>query len=172
MRKHPTLFILIVAICLQSCCFYGDCDDEFDDDPLAFSQYEPVFLSREVLETSVQLSEPEEIITSGKSYLKDNLLFINEKRKGFHVFDNSNPEQPVKLKFIEVPGATDLAVRGNILYINQATDLISAEYNASSNTLSVTKRVADMFPELPSPDGYFAYDIPAGSIVVDWKLKN
>ena len=170
--KRPCLFLFFCVLVFESCCFYGNCDDDFDDNPQAFSLYEPIFLSRTDLEQSVQLKEPTQISNSGKIYIKDNLLFINELRKGFHVFDNSNPENPIKIKFIEIPGSTDLAIRENILYINQATDLIAAHFDFTANNLSVTKRVENTFPELLSPDGYYAYDIPANSIVVDWKLKN
>ena len=172
MKTPYHLLLLCALFAFESCCFYGSCDDDFDAEPLAFSQYEPVFLSRADLERSIQLGEPVQIVNSGKIYVKDDLLLVSEVREGFHVFDNSNPENPIKIKFIEVPGSTDLAIRENVLYINQATDLIAATFNFSANTLLVTKRVENAFPELRSPDGEYAYDIPANSIVVDWKLKN
>ena len=172
MKTPHLLFLISTVLILESCCFYGNCDDDFDDDPLAFSYYEPVFLSRTDLELSVRLNEPAQIINSGKIYVKDNLLFVSEVRKGFHVFDNSNPENPIKIKFIEAPGSTDLAIRENVLYINQATDLIAARFDFDTNSLLVTKRVENTFPELLSPDGFYAYDVPANSIVIDWKLKN
>lgn len=172
MKKFHIPLLCLAILFLESCCFYGSCDDDFDDDPLAFSQYEPVFLSRADIEQSVQLKEPIQIVNSGKIYIKDHLLFVSEVRKGFHVFDNSDPENPVKIKFIAVPGSTDLAIRENVIYINQATDLIAASFNLSANSLSVTKRVENTFPELLSPDGFYAYDVPVNSIVIDWKLKN
>ena len=169
--KFPLFFLIVLG--LNGCCIFGDCEDDgFENDPLAFSQYEPVYLDRGILEQSVRLMEPIPILNSGKIYIKDNLLFVGEARKGFHVFDNTNPENPVKIKFIEVPGSTDLAIRNNVLYVNQATDLIAARFNVASNELSVTKRVENMFPELLSPDGYYANDLPDNSVVVDWKLKD
>lgn len=172
MRTINVLLPCIAFLLLESCCFYGDCEDDFDDDNTSFSIYDPVYLSRTDLEQSIDLVEPLQITNSGKIYVKDNLLFVNETRKGFHVFDNSNPENPVKIAFIKVPGSTDLAIRESVLYINQATDLIAARYNFNQNQLSVTKRVENAFPELLSPDGFYAYDVPANSIVVDWELKN
>lgn len=172
MRITSVLLLSIAFLLVESCCFYGDCKDDFDDDNTSFSRYDPVYLSRTDLEQSIDLVEPLQIINSGKIYVKDDLLFVNETRKGFHVFDNSNPENPVKIAFIAVPGSTDLAIRENVLYINQATNLIAARYNFNENQLSVTKRVGNTFPELLSPDGFYAYDVPANSIVVDWELKN
>ncbi|UOY05558.1 hypothetical protein L0P88_16585 [Muricauda sp. SCSIO 64092] len=164
--------LFLIVSTLGGCCFYGNCeDDDFIGDQLSASLYEPVFLDRSDFEKSVQLREPMEILNSGKIYVKDNYLFVNEVRKGFHVFDNSNPQSPIKITFIEVPGSTDLAIRENIFYINQATDLIAADFDFGTNSLTLTKRIENTFPELLSPDGFYAYDVPLNSVVVDWKLK-
>ena len=73
---------------------------------------------------------------------------------------------------LNAPGATDLAIRNNVAYLNQATDLVALTFNFSNNSVEVTKRVANAFPELISPDGWYAYDVPENSVVVGWKLKN
>jgi len=172
MKNLKFLFLLFFCIAFQSCCLPPfDCGDDFIE-PVSGSNYEPVFLNRIDFEKSVTLKNSLAIGTSGKIYIKDNLLFINELNKGFHVYDNSDPRNPKSIKFLEAPGSTDLAIRGNMVYINQATDLIAVEYDPVLNTASLTKRIPNTFPNLRSPDGFDAYDIPENSIVVDWKLKN
>lgn len=170
MKKINVLFAMLFCVAFQSCCLFGDCEEvEFPDFETA---YEPIYLNRGDFENSVILKDKLPIDTSGKIYVKDNFLFINELNKGFHVYDNSDPSNPVATKFIKAPGSTDLAIRENIIYINQATDLIAVEYNTNTNELSLTKRVENAFPPLRSPDGFDAYNIPENSVVVDWKLKN
>jgi len=162
---------MLFCILIQSCCPpFTDCDETFE--PAFESSYEPVLLSRSDFEKSVAISNTVAIGVSGKIYVKDNLLFINELRKGFHVYDNSDPANPKAIKFLEAPGSTDLVIRDNMIYINQATDLIAVEYNVRTNTASLTKRIPNTFPQLRSPDGFDAYDIPENSIIVDWQLKN
>lgn len=170
MRTKDVIFCLMALVTLQNCCLYGDCED--DNDSFDYSQYEPVYLSRADLENSVQLQEPKGITNSGKIYVKDNLLFVGEQREGFHVFDNSDPSNPIKVKFLAVPGASDLAVRNNVVYINQATDLITARFDLTQNEFLVTKRVENTFPVLYSPDGFYPFDVPENNIVVNWILKN
>lgn len=172
MKNKKILYVLLICIAFQSCCLspFG-CPDDVDSMPFV-SSYEPVFLSRTDFDKSVILKNSLAIGTSGKIYVKDNLLFINELNKGFHVYDNSDPANPKSIKFLEAPGSTDLAVRGTMIYINQATDLIAVEYNPGTNTASLTKRIPNTFPELRSPDGFDAYEIPENSVVIDWKLKN
>lgn len=170
MKKPNFLYLALLCILFQACWPVNQ-----DDDFIPFeSQYEPVFLARTDFEKSVTVKNSLAIGTSGKIYIKDNLLFINELNKGFHVYDNSDPTNPKSIKFLEAPGSTDMAIRSNIIYINQATDLIAVEYSAQTNTASLTKRIPNTFPELRSPDGFdaYGYDIPENSVVVDWKLKN
>nr|WP_299343546.1 hypothetical protein [Allomuricauda sp.] len=169
--RHLKRWCIAASILLFYACWPTDDDDDVNIDPIFQSVYEPVYLSRANLENSILLKDPEPIVNSGKIYIKDNLLFVNEVRKGFHVFDNSNPQNPLKIKFIKVPGSSDLAVRQNMLYINQATDLVAVQFDLNSTELTVAKRVKEAFPVLLSPDGFYAYDIPENSIVVDWELK-
>lgn len=171
MKNPKILLVLFMLGLIQSCCPpFSDCDDDFFD-PQA-SAYEPIYLDRAAFEQSVVLNNALAIGTSGKIYIKENLLFINEVNKGFHVYDNSDPKNPKALRFLEAPGSTDMAIRDNMIYINQARDLIAVAYSAQANTINLTKRIPNTFPELISPDGFHAYGIPENSVVVDWKLKN
>ena len=71
----------------------------------------------------------------------------------------------------EVPGSTDVAIRNNIMYINQATDLIAISFDTNYQNITVTERVENVFPPLSfPPDGVFvAYD--TSKIVLGWRLK-
>lgn len=170
MKNRNVYLILLLAIGLQGCWpTTGPMDDDFVQ---AESRYEPVVMDRSEFEKSVVLGNTLSIGTSGKIYTKDNLLFINEINKGFHIFDNSDPSDPKAIRFLAAPGSTDLAIRNDMVYINQARDLIAVEYNVAQNSISLTKRIPDTFPEMLSPDGFFAFDLPENGVVVDWKLKN
>ena len=165
--KHSLKWGLLgCLLALQACCPL----DDFDE--LSHSDYEPVYLSRSDFENSVTLQKPRFIVNSGKIYIIENLLFINEVRKGFHIFDNTNAENPLPLNFINAPGSTDLAIRENVVFINQATDLVSARLSLGPSSVKVTKRIKGVFPDISSPDGHYPLDVPKDSIVIDWKLKS
>lgn len=172
MKNSKFMFALILCMVFQSCCLspFGCPDD--GDVFLSESRYEPIFLDRLSFEASVKTKNSLAIGTSGKIYLKDNLLFINELNKGFHIYDNSDPSNPKAIKFLEAPGSTDMAIRSSMIYINQATDLIAVSYSSTTNEISLEKRIPDTFPQLISPDGFFAYDIPENNVIVGWTLKN
>lgn len=167
--KHTILTLTVLSV--FSSCIYVRNDDDDIVDPEPQSQYEPIIIKREEFNTSVALLEPQTQEEMGKIYVKDNFLFISEPYKGFHIFDNTNPENPVKLKFLKVLGSTDISIKKEVLYINNAVDLIAITFNNTFNEVTVSKRIEDVFPELISPDGFQA-NAGHDGIVVDWKLKN
>jgi len=162
MKKN--LLWLLCPVLFTSCIF-GDGGDDFGD-PLQ-SNYQPVLMPRAAFESAVALLPNQEISKSGKIYIKENLLFINEFRKGFHVFNYSDATNPQPIAFIKIPGATDLAVRNNKIYINQAVDLVTLEYIPQTNSITVVSRNRDIFPPMISPDG-FPGNAAADEIIIDY----
>ncbi|WP_271855779.1 hypothetical protein [Patiriisocius marinus] len=152
---------------LQSCCFSG-CPDDIPGNTLT-SLYEPILMDRTAFEESVSISNARNIEESGKIYVFSNKLFVNEKLDGFHMFNNQNPSNPINSGFLTVPGATDVSIIDNVLYINQATDLIAVTIDETTSTATVTKRIINTFPPLRSPDGDIAFDIPEDSVVIGWQ---
>ena len=166
--KHLSA-LLILAISLQSCVTDTSSDDVNPID--IFSNYDAITLGRPTFETSVSLQEAKGITDAGKIYVINDLLFVNEKNEGFHVFDNEDPQNPTALAFITAPGATDLAIKNNVYYINQAVDLIAVTYDKLDANLVVTKRIRNVFPVKISPDGYIP-DVENGAIIIDYELQN
>ncbi len=161
--KKPLLFLFLLLPVL----FLGL------DEPLYYGSYKPVFMLRSEMENNVKLKGPEAIIAPGKIYIKDHLIFINEKYRGIHVIDNINPEDPTNFAFISIDGCIDIAVKNNVLYADNAVDLIAVRLNENMTNIEVTKRVKNVFPQLISPDGrglsWKEYQaIPKDAILVRW----
>ncbi|GAA4395845.1 hypothetical protein GCM10023187_03280 [Nibrella viscosa] len=130
----------------------------------------PVYASLESVR-KVEILPPQPMKTPGKIYVKDAFLFINEPDKGLHVVNNLNPEKPVKVAFIAIPGNTDMAVKGTILYANNITDLVALDIS-NLQQIRVTKRLENMFPytAYPAERGVrFECADPAKGVVVRWE---
>lgn len=169
LKKLKFLMGVIPILILKSCCISNNCEDDgspFVDD--LSKRYEAIYIKREDLDTSIKIEKPKVIENSGKIYVKDKFLFINEQKKGFHIYDNSDPSNPKPLNFLQVLGSTDLAIRNNTFYVNQATDLITISINSEENSVNVDKRIPDIFPEIFPNDGFFVNSVPQDHIVVDW----
>lgn len=166
MKKYfPGLLVLFL---LQS-CIYGH-----QDDVVYEPQYKPVTQSRAEFEKTLQLLEPRQVVNAGKIYIKNDLIYLNEVGEGFHIIDNSDPENPEPLAFLRIPLSTDLAIRNNTIYVHHAVDLVALTYSVSGNSIYLRHRERNVFPVLRSPEGLdeSSYEIPENHIVIGYEQKN
>jgi hypothetical protein len=142
----------------------------FSDSSTENWEYVPVFMKRADLENSVSYqSVVREMESPGKIYYKSPFIYINERYKGIHVINNSDPYHPVKEGFIVAPGCIDMAVKGNIIYLDNAVDLVAFDLA----TKQVTKRIQNVFPEPVSPENRYYYGgNREGYILVGWKKNS
>jgi len=63
----------------------------------------------------------------GKIFIDNSLLLIGEELEGIHVFDNSNPSNPVNSGFITIPYAKEFYVENNILYVESHYDFMKID---------------------------------------------
>ena len=108
--------------------------------------FEPVYKTTAEVRANIKSNPAREIKEPGKIVILGNYIFLNEVDKGIHVIDNSNPSSPQNIAFIDIPGNVDLAVKGNRLYADLYTDLVTLDI---SNPLNVVKKniVDGVFPE-------------------------
>jgi hypothetical protein len=164
MKQLKFIVYLVLPLLLTGCWGYGTSDDQVFVNPSG-NNYDAVTMDRPAFEAAVQLLPPTPVVKSGKIYIKDNLLFVNDVNKGFHIYRYDDPAHPVALNFLQVPGATDIAMRGGLMYINQATDLVTINYFV--NSMNIVKRNKDVFPPLQAPDGSFE-DVADDQVIIDW----
>ncbi len=146
------------------------------DSSIEFRRYManvPQYISYDDMRKPVKSTAAFAIATAGKIYIKDNLLFVNEKYKGIHVFDNTNPASPVNLTFLDIPGNVDLAVRGNYLYADNYVDLVVLDISNIYQPVEVS-RIKDIFPyTIPETTDNFPIaniDQEKG-VIVGWSVK-
>ncbi|MBN2635768.1 MAG: hypothetical protein JXR61_05815 [Prolixibacteraceae bacterium] len=142
-----------------------------------YYMYRPVFMMRADMESNVKVTAPRELKNPGKIYLLNDLIFINEKYRGIHVINNADPENPVNVSFIQIDGCIDMSVKGDVLYADNAVDLIALKMSYGigdgNGSIVVTKRIENVFPEPLSPEGrsltWQEQTVkPEGAILVRW----
>ncbi len=159
-----------------SCLFMSACDWGSSVEPVGqgSSTYSPVLMKRSDLEQSVKVMDAKALMNPGKIYHYNQYILITEKYEGIHILDNSDPKNPVNKSFIAIPGCVDLAVKNQVLYADNAVDLISLSI-ADLNDIQVLSRKANVFPELLPPDyitmpsKYSAENRPENTIIIAWK---
>jgi len=170
-KSNIKALLLLTSFCLLTAV---NCDEENTYD---VDVYSPIYASLEELRQPIEAGAPEELKETGKIYLKDDFIFINEKQKGVHVIDNSLPENPRNIAFITIPGNIDIAVMDNILYGDSFTDLVALDISDPSAVQEV-KRIENVFTnryqdpwslsELGWDNEFEAVD-PDKGVVVGWE---
>jgi len=167
MKQTKNIYAVLLVILL----FATACTDKVYE---TFMANEPVYLSYEDLRSAVKMTTAREMNNPGKIYFKDQYIFINEKMKGVHVYDVSDPANPQNKGFIEIPGNVDIAIKDNILYADSYIDLVSIDVSSFAS-IKETGRVKKIFPyTLPTYDTKYPLaklDETKG-VVTGWEVKS
>ncbi len=105
----------------------------------------PEIIESARLQAARQLEDP------GSFVLLNNTMYVNEKDKGIHVIDYSNPGNPVNKGFIPIPGNRGVSLKENYLYADCYMDLFVFSVR-SSDDIHFEKTISNVFPnrELPA----------------------
>jgi hypothetical protein len=143
-------FFTIIIIILLALLGMGCTDD--CQTTQAYIDYEPVYTTTQEIRESFKHEDSREINNSGRIYYKDKFLYINESGKGIHVIDNTNPENPVKMGFVNIPGNFDIAAKGNYMYADSFIDMVVMDISDPSNVKEV-RRLPGVFSHFRAFDG-------------------
>ncbi len=151
---------LVIAIILTSSF---SCSDKIEE---TYTLNTPEYMSYDDLRNSFQMKSAQVILQPGKIYFKDDFIFVNEYLKGIHIINNSNPENPEKVTFLEIPGNIDMAIKGNMLYADSYIDLLTIDISDMNNIVEVD-RDEEVFPyTIPEIREGVAYGIDAQKGVI------
>jgi hypothetical protein len=165
LSKLLTFFPFIII--LASCQGWENVPD-FDVEKV--EGFRPIYATES--EREIKTLSSREIENPGKIYVINEYLLLVDRLKGVHVFNNENPENPQNIGFIQITGSNDVAVRNNILYADQASDLLAIDISNPEN-VKLASRVKDVFPfgsQYPQQEGvYFECPDPAKGLVIGWE---
>ena len=138
--KKLVYFFLFVSICGSvTGCLKDDCEAT-----RTFYIWEPVWVTPGEFRTDISSTSARTLENPGKIYFYNDFVLINELREGVHVIDNSDPQNPIFVSFLEIPGNVDMAVRGDVLYADSYVDLLTIDISDLQNPRLET-REEDVF---------------------------
>jgi LVIVD repeat len=134
--------------------------------------YRPIYASYETLR-NVSSGSPQKLRKAGKIYTKGKYLYINEIGQGIHIYDNSDKTKPQAIAFISIPANQDISIADNILYADNADDLVAIDIS-NPLIIKVVKRIEKTFPypSHPKQNGQFECVDPSKGYVVDWEYTD
>ena len=171
MKTLRHIFSLLIGVILLVSCEKEN-DGEFVDYQVAI----PVTQNLADFRASVSIESAQNIRQAGKIYTYEDYIFVNDKLEGIHIIDNSNPLNPIKMKFLKIPANEDIAVKDNILYADSGVDLVVFDIS-NIQSISLISRLENVFPSYNNitPQGadfidYTNFD-PSVEVIVDFTIE-
>lgn len=160
-------FLLLILIIGVSCT-----KRELSTDVGTVDGLRPIYMSK-TKALSTEVRGPEILSKPGKIYIVGSWLYLTDMGRGVHIIDISNLLSPKKVKFIEIPGIEDVAVKGNYLFADNLTDIVVFDISDISN-IQQSQRISDVYPvenqELPNAySGYFECVDKSKGYVIGWE---
>jgi hypothetical protein len=162
--KKVTIIIKAIFICTLFTVVFSSCIKDSCSHLKTYTFFEPAYKTATQVRAGIKSGTPHEVKNPGKIVILGRYIFLNELDRGIHIIDNSNAAAPKNVAFINIPGNMDLAVKGNILYADLYTDLVTLDINNPLNV--VVKKINEgVFPFRAYGNGFY-YD--TSKIIADW----
>ena len=154
---------LLVALCFTSCI------EETCEETLVLAGFDPQIVNLDVIRNNIPLcGAPIPICEATGFYVYQDYLFMVENNEGLHIFDNSDATNPKPITWMGLPGGQGLAVRNDILYMNQYTDLVAFDLS-DPTTPEFIGRTEDVFdPSSVFPANHGNAALGSGEFVAAW----
>lgn len=154
---------LLVSLLLALPVFFGCIKDECRQER-KYTYYTPVYKLKDEVLANIKSNPARPINNPGKIYIRGNYIFLNEVDRGIHIIDNSNPASPRNIAFIDIPGNMDIAVKGNTMYADMYTDLVTLDI--TQPTQVVIKKITEgIFPVRWYNNGFHPVN---NMVIADW----
>ena len=162
--KKNLLLIIFAALALGSCKKYKNKE--------VYANV-PVYMDYDSFRSSFSFEVGVPITGAGNIFVYNQFIFLSEEDKGIHIINNSNNADPIVQGFMNIPGNTQMAVKGNYLYANSFIDLLVIDLSDINNP-QLVNRIKDVF-EYATPainDTYPVADVHKDrGVVVSWKIE-
>lgn len=154
--------LLCFSLCIIIAGSFNSCVKDSCLHSTSYSWFEPVYKTIAEVRANIKSNPARNIKTPGKLFIIGKYIFLNEMNKGVHIIDNSNPAAPVNVGFIDITGNIDIAVKGNTLYADLYSDLVTLDISNPLNVVK-TKIIDNVFPHR-----YYGFYADSSKIIYDW----
>lgn len=156
MKKSYRLLSIVFVFSFISAIFLSGCRTTCEQTRV-YIKLIPIYESLNDIRSSFLVKEPVALEKPGKIYVLNDLLFIVDKGKGFHIVDNTNINAPKFLKFVQMHACSDITSLNGNLYVSQGPDIVTLNIT-DINNITVQNRLIKVA---------FEDQIKADSFVVD-----
>jgi len=131
MTKHIKVgFILsFVAVLIG----FSSCLEDSCAETRRFVEFEALYAHPDDFRIEPSFIDERKLEIPGKIYYYNEMIMINERYEGIHIYDNSDPSAPESLGFLAIPGNLDVAIKNDIMYADSYVDLLTIDVSDLRN---------------------------------------
>ena len=164
MKRITTLLVsAFLVLSIFPGCLKDNCEKIH-----TYTYYEPVYKTTAEVRANIKSNKPRDIENPGKIFILGNYIFLNEVDKGIHIIDNRNPSSPRNVAFVDIPGNLDLAVKGNALYADLYSDLVTLDISDPLQ-VKVKNYNENVFPHRAYGNGFYG---DTAKIIAEWTKRD
>lgn len=119
MRTHYVLFILGFILVA--------CDSDIQNVTLTYTKGTAIYGDLSQIRQTPLAGSIRPVENAGKIFISNDLLLIGEEGEGIHIFNNSDPQNPIAQGFMVIPGNKEFYVDGNSLYAESYYDMLKID---------------------------------------------
>ncbi len=168
MKKNMSPLLFCLAGMLYSLLLLSGCTRSASVKTRTYTIYTPQTGLKSAALANINGDRSQPVVSTGKIYIKDKTIFLNEPDKGIHVIDNSNPAHPVQKAFYAIPGNQDIAVKGNTLYADMYNDLLALDIS-DPGQVKISGRIANLFTGRQVVNGFW---LDSAHVFTGWTQKD
>lgn len=119
----------------------------------------------------IEVSQPRTMESTGRVFVRNEYLFVNEKGAGIHVVNISNPSNPVREAFLTIPGNMNMVTYGDYLYCDNFVDLAVFDISniAAIRYLGPEKNVFPTNVSVNENTGFWEGQVDTSQgVAIDW----
>jgi LVIVD repeat len=148
---------LAVSSAIFAALVFSSCVKDQCTRKVTYTRHDPVYRTYAEIRQPIIPQPAREIRQTGKIFIKDNYLLVNEPHVGVHLIDIQNPNSPQNVAFIPIEGNMDIAMRNNTLFADNYTDLVAVDLTTLSNP-RIIARTENVFPIIGSDNNGMIVD--------------
>ncbi len=148
MKRTPFLLLLALTVISTSCD-----QDLVGDVTVTYQKGIPTYGDMTAIRNTPILGSVQNIENAGKIFVSPEYLFIGEEGKGVHVLDNSNPENPLNVAFINIPGNREYFLTNNTLFAESYYDMLKIDVSNPLQPQLISRLEGGVAEELVNSNG-------------------
>ncbi len=106
---------------------FSSCLEDSCAETRSFVEFEALFAHPDDFRIDPSFVSERKLEIPGKIYFYNDMIMINERYEGIHIYDNSDPSSPQSIGFLAIPGNLDVSIRNDIMYADSYVDLLTID---------------------------------------------